>query len=177
DRRRFRIVVLDPPALAKGRRDVDAAIRAYKEINLRALRIVEPDGWLVTCSCSGRVTPAAFEAMLAHPARDARRAAPPRARRGARPPRPPRRPRDGVPQVLYPEGAVTLPESLLRGFASAYAAELLAAGLTVHRDGQFLPIAPTLTPEVVDDDEMAALAADARLLLSAVVKVAQLTLG
>lgn len=72
---------------------------------------------------------------------------------------------------------MTLPESLLRGFASAYAAELLAAGLTVHRDGQFLPIAPTLTPEVIDDDEMAALAADARLLLSAVVKVAQLTLG
>jgi len=71
--RRFRTVVLDPPALAKGRRDLDAALRAYKEINLRAMRIVEPDGWLITCSCSGRVTPAAFESMLAAAARDARR--------------------------------------------------------------------------------------------------------
>lgn len=83
DGRRFHIVVLDPPALAKGRRDVDAAIRAYKEINLRAMRIVEPDGWLVTCSCSGRVTPAAFEAMLADAARDAGRAVTIVERRGA----------------------------------------------------------------------------------------------
>jgi hypothetical protein len=72
---------------------------------------------------------------------------------------------------------VTLPESLLRGFAAAYAAELEAAGLTVYRDGQFTPIAATLTPEVIDDAELAELAADARLILSAVVKVAQLTLA
>jgi hypothetical protein len=66
---------------------------------------------------------------------------------------------------------------LLHGIAPAYAAELLAAGLTVHRDGHFFPIAPTLTPEIIDDAELAELVADARLLLSAVVKVAQLTLG
>jgi 23S rRNA (cytosine1962-C5)-methyltransferase len=83
DGRRFRMVVLDPPALAKGRRDLDAALRAYKEINLRAMRIVEPDGWLVSCSCSGRVTPAAFEAMLADAARDAGRAVTLVERRGA----------------------------------------------------------------------------------------------
>ena len=50
--RRYSMVVLDPPAFAKSRKAVDDAARGYKEINLRALRLLEPGGVLVTCSCS-----------------------------------------------------------------------------------------------------------------------------
>jgi len=49
---RYSTIVLDPPAFAKSRKQVDAAARGYKEINLRALRLLEPGGILVTCSCS-----------------------------------------------------------------------------------------------------------------------------
>jgi len=49
---RFGMVILDPPAFARGRGSIESAIRGYKEINLRALRILEPGGILVTCSCS-----------------------------------------------------------------------------------------------------------------------------
>jgi 23S rRNA (cytosine1962-C5)-methyltransferase len=58
--RRFSMVILDPPAFAKSRKMVDDAARGYKEINLRALRLLEPGGILVTCSCSHHVG----EAML-----------------------------------------------------------------------------------------------------------------
>lgn len=51
-KRRFQTIVLDPPAFAKSRGHVDAAARAYKDINLKALRLLEPGGVLVTCSCS-----------------------------------------------------------------------------------------------------------------------------
>jgi 23S rRNA (cytosine1962-C5)-methyltransferase len=71
--RTFDVVVIDPPALAKRRGTLDTALRAYKELNLRALRITRRDGWLVTCSCSGKVTPAAFGEMLEAAARDAKR--------------------------------------------------------------------------------------------------------
>jgi len=81
--RRFDVVVLDPPALAKRKGPVDQALRAYKELNLRAFRITKPGGWLVTCSCSGRVTPSLFETMLAEAARDAGRRAQLVERRGA----------------------------------------------------------------------------------------------
>ncbi len=57
---RFSMVVLDPPAFAKSRRNVEAALTGYKEINLRALRLLDPGGILVTCSCSHHVS----EAML-----------------------------------------------------------------------------------------------------------------
>jgi 23S rRNA (cytosine1962-C5)-methyltransferase len=50
--RRFGTIVLDPPAFAKSRAHLEAATRGYKEINLRALRLLEPGGILVTCSCS-----------------------------------------------------------------------------------------------------------------------------
>ena len=50
--RRFDAVVLDPPAFAKSRGALEAALRGYKEINLRALRLLRPGGTLVTCSCS-----------------------------------------------------------------------------------------------------------------------------
>jgi 23S rRNA (cytosine1962-C5)-methyltransferase len=51
-KRRFQTIVLDPPAFAKSRGHIDAAARAYKDINLKALRLLEPGGVLVTCSCS-----------------------------------------------------------------------------------------------------------------------------
>lgn len=49
---RYGMIVLDPPAFARGRGTVEAAARGYKEINLRAIRLLEPGGILVTCSCS-----------------------------------------------------------------------------------------------------------------------------
>jgi 23S rRNA (cytosine1962-C5)-methyltransferase len=59
-RRRFDMVVLDPPAFAKSKGSLDAAIRGYKEINRRALQLLGPEGVLVTCSCSHHLS----EAML-----------------------------------------------------------------------------------------------------------------
>ncbi|HTY84321.1 MAG TPA: class I SAM-dependent rRNA methyltransferase [Silvibacterium sp.] len=71
--RRYDTVVLDPPAFAKTRRDLDSALRGYKELNLRALKMLRPGGWLVTCSCSYHVNQAAFLEMLASAAIDAHR--------------------------------------------------------------------------------------------------------
>ncbi|HMD32244.1 MAG TPA: class I SAM-dependent rRNA methyltransferase [Candidatus Acidoferrales bacterium] len=62
--RRFDAVILDPPAFAKSRTALDAALRGYKEINLRALRLLRPGGVLVTCSCSYHVSEALFGEML-----------------------------------------------------------------------------------------------------------------
>ena len=72
--RRFDTIVLDPPAFAKHRGSVEAALRGYKEINLRALRLLEPGGVLITCSCSYHVGEDLFLRMLADAARDAGRA-------------------------------------------------------------------------------------------------------
>ncbi len=66
-------VVLDPPAFAKTKRDLDAAMRGYKELNLRALKMLRPRGILVSCSCSYHVSQADFLEMLANAARDAHR--------------------------------------------------------------------------------------------------------
>jgi 23S rRNA (cytosine1962-C5)-methyltransferase len=66
-------IVLDPPAFAKSKRDLDAALRGYKELNLRALKMLRPGGILVTCSCSYHVSQADFLKMLADAARDAHR--------------------------------------------------------------------------------------------------------
>jgi 23S rRNA (cytosine1962-C5)-methyltransferase len=60
--RKYSMVILDPPAFAKSRKQLEAAARGYKEINLRALRLLEPGGILVTCSCSHHIS----EAMLFH---------------------------------------------------------------------------------------------------------------
>jgi 23S rRNA (cytosine1962-C5)-methyltransferase len=68
---RFDTVVLDPPAFAKSRDAVEKAKRGYKEINLRALKILRPGGCLVTCSCSYHVHEADFEEILAAAASDA----------------------------------------------------------------------------------------------------------
>jgi 23S rRNA (cytosine1962-C5)-methyltransferase len=64
---------LDPPAFAKSKRDLDAAMRGYKELNLRAMKMLRPGGALVTCSCSYHVNSADFLEMLADSARDAHR--------------------------------------------------------------------------------------------------------
>src|ERR1700691_4678843 len=57
---RYDTIALDPPAFAKTRRDLDAALRGYKELNLRALKMLRPGGVLVTCSCSYHVSQAEF---------------------------------------------------------------------------------------------------------------------
>ena len=70
---RYDTIVLDPPAFAKSKRDLDAAMRGYKELNLRALKMLRPGGILVTCSCSFHVSQTLFLEMLADSARDAHR--------------------------------------------------------------------------------------------------------
>jgi len=71
--RRFQMVILDPPAFAKDRDSLPAACRGYKEINLRALKLLEPGGFLLTCSCSHHVSEALFLEILAEGANDAGR--------------------------------------------------------------------------------------------------------
>lgn len=71
ERRRFDTIVLDPPAFAKNKRAVDQAVRGYKEINLRALQLLDRGGVLITCSCSYHVSWLEFEALLAAAAADA----------------------------------------------------------------------------------------------------------
>ena len=71
--RRYSMVILDPPAFAKSRKMVDDAARGYKEINLRALRLLEPGGILVTCSCSHHVGEAMLLEIVAQAALDAGR--------------------------------------------------------------------------------------------------------
>lgn len=70
---RFDTIVLDPPAFAKNRASLKAAIRGYKEINLRALKLLNPGGVLVTCSCSYHVSEELFLKILADAAIDSRR--------------------------------------------------------------------------------------------------------
>ena len=69
----FDTIVLDPPAFAKAKQSVPRAIAGYKEINLRAMRLVAPGGVLFTCSCSYHVSRAVFLDMVAAAARDAGR--------------------------------------------------------------------------------------------------------
>jgi 23S rRNA (cytosine1962-C5)-methyltransferase len=70
---RFDVIVLDPPAFAKNRASLKAAIRGYKEINLRALKLLNPGGALVTCTCSYHVSEELFLEIIAQAAIDARR--------------------------------------------------------------------------------------------------------
>jgi 23S rRNA (cytosine1962-C5)-methyltransferase len=67
----FDTIVLDPPAFAKSRRAVESALRGYKELNLRALKMLRPGGLLVTCSCSHHVSWAELEGAVASAAADA----------------------------------------------------------------------------------------------------------
>ena len=70
---KFDTVVLDPPAFAKNRASVKSAVRGYKEINLRALKLLNAGGVLVTCTCSYHMHEAMFLEIIAEAARDARR--------------------------------------------------------------------------------------------------------
>ena len=71
--RRFGLVILDPPAFTKGKEALEGALRGYKEINLRAMKLLAPGGILVTCSCSYHVDPPMFLEMLRAAAADAHR--------------------------------------------------------------------------------------------------------
>jgi 23S rRNA (cytosine1962-C5)-methyltransferase len=66
-------IVLDPPAFAKSKRAAEGALRGYKELNLRALKMLRPGGTLVTCSCSHHVSLADFQEIVAAAAGDAAR--------------------------------------------------------------------------------------------------------
>jgi 23S rRNA (cytosine1962-C5)-methyltransferase len=71
--KQYDTIVLDPPAFAKTKRAVQTALRGYKELNLRALKMLRPGGILVTCSCSFHVSEAEFLEMLGSAAADAGR--------------------------------------------------------------------------------------------------------
>jgi 23S rRNA (cytosine1962-C5)-methyltransferase len=69
---RFGLVLLDPPAMTKGKEGLEGALRGYKELNLRALQMLEPGGFLATCSCTQAVDEERFLRQVAAAARDAR---------------------------------------------------------------------------------------------------------
>lgn len=79
----FDTIILDPPAFAKSKRAVEGALRGYKELNLRALRMLRAGGLLVTCSCSHHVGWADLESAVASAAADAHRRVRLLERRGA----------------------------------------------------------------------------------------------
>jgi 23S rRNA (cytosine1962-C5)-methyltransferase len=70
---RFDTIVLDPPAFAKNRSSVKAAARGYKEINLRAIKLLNPGGVLISCTCSYHMSEEMFLEIIAGAANDARR--------------------------------------------------------------------------------------------------------
>lgn len=71
--RQYDTLVLDPPAFAKSKSNVETALRGYKELNLRAMKMLRPGGTLVTCSCSYHISESDFLAMLADAAADIHR--------------------------------------------------------------------------------------------------------
>ncbi|MGD1063766.1 MAG: class I SAM-dependent rRNA methyltransferase [Terracidiphilus sp.] len=85
---KFDAIVLDPPAFAKTKRAIEGALRGYKELNLRALKMLRPGGLLVTCSCSHHVAWADLESAVAAAAADASRRVRLLERRGAAPDHP-----------------------------------------------------------------------------------------
>ena len=82
-KRRFDTIVVDPPGLAKRKHGLETALRAYRELNLRAIRCLRPDGLLVTCSCSGKVSLEDFQRTVLAAAHDAKRTVQLIERRGA----------------------------------------------------------------------------------------------
>jgi 23S rRNA (cytosine1962-C5)-methyltransferase len=68
---RYDTIVLDPPAFARNKESLAGALRGYKEINNRAMRLLRPGGVLITCTCSHHVSEGLFAEMLAESARDA----------------------------------------------------------------------------------------------------------
>jgi len=84
----FDTIVLDPPAFAKSQRAVEGALRGYKELNLRALKMLRSGGLLVSCSCSHHVSWADLEGAVASAAADTHRRVRLLERRGAAPDHP-----------------------------------------------------------------------------------------
>ena len=72
-RSQYDVVILDPPAFTKNKAAVPAAVRGYKEINLRGLKLTRPGGFLVTCSCSQHILPEMFQDIVNQAARDAKK--------------------------------------------------------------------------------------------------------
>jgi 23S rRNA (cytosine1962-C5)-methyltransferase len=68
---RYDTIILDPPAFAKNKESVESALRGYKEINNRAMRLLRTGGILITCSCSHHLSEGLFAEMLANAANDA----------------------------------------------------------------------------------------------------------
>lgn len=71
--RQYDTIVLDPPAFAKSKKNLESAMRGYKELNLRALKMLRPGGVLVTCSCSFAVSEQDFADVLNEAVQDAHR--------------------------------------------------------------------------------------------------------
>jgi 23S rRNA (cytosine1962-C5)-methyltransferase len=71
--RKYDTIVLDPPAFAKSKRTLDTAVRGYKELNLRALKMLRPGGILISCSCSHHVSPAEFLEVITQASQDVHR--------------------------------------------------------------------------------------------------------
>ena len=69
---KYDVVILDPPAFTKTRSAIESARRGYKEINLRAMKMVRPGGYLITCSCSQHILPEMFREIVMDAAKDAR---------------------------------------------------------------------------------------------------------
>ena len=68
----YDVIILDPPAFTKSKSTLENAMRGYKEINLRAMKMIVPGGFLITCSCSQHVLPDQFREMVLEAANDAR---------------------------------------------------------------------------------------------------------
>jgi len=73
NKEKYDLIILDPPAFTKSKRALEGAIRGYKEINLRAMKILHPGGFLVTCSCSYHMTESRFLEVIMAAAQDAGR--------------------------------------------------------------------------------------------------------
>ena len=85
---KYDTIVLDPPAFAKSKRAMEGALRGYKEMNLRALKMLSPGGTLVTCSCSHHVSLPEFTAIVTSAAADSHRRVQVLETRGAAPDHP-----------------------------------------------------------------------------------------
>ena len=68
---KYDVIILDPPAFTKTRGAVESALRGYKEINLRGMKLVRDGGYLITCSCSQHIVPSLFERIVMDAASDA----------------------------------------------------------------------------------------------------------
>lgn len=70
DNKKFDVVILDPPAFTKSRNSVKNAVKGYREINLRAMKLIKNGGYLVTCSCSHFMTPELFAETIGQAAKN-----------------------------------------------------------------------------------------------------------